>query len=406
MLRERKNRKKNADKPPHRIRRVLVVGAVATPVAVLALWIAVNRVEWLGPFVADALRAVIGVDNVTRLEDFAYGVQDRVNRTVKKDEKPRAYWEVPSASPLPASAPSASADAPSAPPPAPFRPADVGPALESWSAPGDGQWVAMESDVLPGRPPVMFKTLLHPDKSRSWAEVFVVAVDLRAVDVHLVAGRREPEATEEAAMDIERPGTIPEPHRERAIAAFNGGFKTEHGQYGMRVGDITIVKAKPGTCAIARYRDASIRIATWEKLEAQEPDMVWWRQAPNCMYEDDVIHPRLEHGFEKKWGAQLDGKTVIRRSAIGISDDNRTLFVSITNHTTAKVLAEGMHHAGARTVAQLDVNFSYPKFVTFEPKEGKRLAVALAEGFEFSEDEFIRRRQPRDFFYLTPRGTP
>jgi hypothetical protein len=48
------------------------------------------------------------------------------------------------------------------------------------------------------------------------------------------------------------------------------------------------------------------------------------------------------------------------------------------------------------------VNWSYPKFVLFEPKEpgGKRKAVALASGFEFSEDEYIRQRSRRDFFYL------
>jgi hypothetical protein len=66
------------------------------------------------------------------------------------------------------------------------------------------------------------------------------------------------------------------------------------------------------------------------------------------------------------------------------------------------VFAEAMRHAGAVDVAQLDVNWSYPKFVLFEPKEpgGPRKAVALASGFEFSEDEYIRKKARRDFFYL------
>jgi hypothetical protein len=64
-----------------------------------------------------------------------------------------------------------------------------------------------------------------------------------------------------------------------------------------------------------------------------------------------------------------------------------------------------MKHAGANTVAQMDVNFSYPKFVLFERAhgQGKRIAVALASGFEFGEDEYIRKKNPRDFFYITPR---
>jgi hypothetical protein len=62
-----------------------------------------------------------------------------------------------------------------------------------------------------------------------------------------------------------------------------------------------------------------------------------------------------------------------------------------------------MHHAGAVHVAQLDVNWSYPKFLLYEPGEGgpERKAVALAKGFEFDENEYIRKRSLRDFFYLT-----
>ena len=63
---------------------------------VVGLWVAVNRVEWLGPYVADGLRAVVGADAVASLEDFSYRIQDRINRVWRKGEKPRAYWSVPS----------------------------------------------------------------------------------------------------------------------------------------------------------------------------------------------------------------------------------------------------------------------------------------------------------------------
>jgi hypothetical protein len=386
------------------------MGAFAS---VLGLWIAVNRVEWLGPYVADGLRAVIGVDAVANLEDFAYHVQDRVNRVFRRGEKPRAYWSVPATrpkaavSPLPRPAKDDSVPAAALPP---FRPADVGPVHRSWSAPGDGEWVPIVDPDRPDDAPYMMKTLLHPDKTRSWAEVFVVAIDLRRVRPYLVPGRKEPQATEDGALDMVRPGVIPEAARDRVLAAFNGGFKTEHGQYGMAVDGVTIVKAKPGVCAVALYKDDSVRVATWDKLAAGEANMVWWRETPVCMYENGVLHWRLaDPKLEKKWGATLDGDTVIRRSAIGIDASGSVLFVSISNHTTARVIADGMRHAGAETVAQLDVNFSYPKFVTYERRKAapgeapKRIAVPLAEGFEFSEDEYIREPSRRDFFYLMPK---
>jgi hypothetical protein len=395
-----------------RLRNVALSIIVAVSAGVLGLWIAVNRVEWLGPYVADGLRSVVGVDAVASLEDFSYRIQDRVNRVWRKGEKPRAYWTVPKVQP-----PAAPKAVPPVPAPAralepeipPFALAKVGPVHQEWSAPGDGEWLPMASVERPDDPVTMMKTLLHPDKSRSWAEVFVVAIDLRRVRAHLLPGTKEPAATEDAAASMVRPGVVPPEHRDRVLAAFNGGFKTEHGQYGMFAEGQTLVKPKPATCAIAAYDDDTMRVANWDKLSSGVAHMVFWRETPVCMYENDVLHWRLaDAGLAKKWGATLDGETVIRRSAIGIDRSGNVLFVAISNHTTARVIADGMHHAGAVTVAQLDVNFSYPKFVTYEKHKSadgdiKRVAIPLADGFEFSEDEYIREPSRRDFFYLMPK---
>jgi hypothetical protein len=391
-------------------RRLLLLGLAALPAAVLGLWILVNRVEWLGPYVADGLRAVIGKDAVTQIEDVAYAIQDRFYQYYRKDEKPKAYWSVPQ--PLavptiePAAPPVVEGSTPVKPQPAPhFQPTAVGPVHASWSAPGDGQWVAIAVPDLPTLEPLMWKTLLHPDKMRSWAELFVVAMDIASIDLHLVAGTREPVATELEALELTRPGHIPNEFHQSVIAAFNGGFKTEHGQYGMALGSVTLVRPRNDVCAIALFEDDSIRIASWEKMAADRDRMKFFRQTPNCMYEDNELHPKLREGQTKKWGATLDGETVIRRSAIGIDALGKTLFMGISNNTTATAIAIGMHHAGAATVAQLDINYSYPKFVLFEKPEGgtERRAVALADGFEFSEHEFIREPTRRDFFFITPR---
>jgi hypothetical protein len=397
-----------------RLGRVLFWLAGAGVIGVLGLWIAVNRVAWLGPYVADGLRAVVGVDAVASLEDFAYRLQDRVNRVVRRGERPQAHWQVPAAPPkvaLPALPEKAAEDGNKAEAVPPFRLADVGPVHKEWSAPGDGTWVPMVDEKHGADSPYMLKTLLHPDKNRSWAEVFVVAIDLRRARLHLVAGTKEPAATEDAALSMPRAGVVPAEARDSVLAAFNGGFKTEHGQYGMFVDGTLLVKPKPGVCAIAAYKDDSVRIATWNVLEDSAPQMTFWRETPVCMYENDKLHFRLaDPTLAKKWGATLDGETVIRRSAIGIDKTGQVLFVSISNHTTARVIADGVHHAGATTVAQLDVNFSYPKFVTFEQKKNldsgetpKRIAIPLADGFEFSEDEYIREPARRDFFYLMPK---
>ncbi len=375
--------------------------AISLPVLVFLLWIGIHRIPWLGPLVADTLRAVIGVDNVTKLEDFAYGIEDRVNRFTKGDDKPKAYWEVPE-TPAVAVVDAGASTAEAGPPPLPvFQPPEPGPVHESWSAPGDGKWVPMPDFRDPDVDPRLHKTLLHPDRNRSWAELFVVAVDLRRVDLQIVAGRYEPR-NKSRKVEYERHAVIPKKHYDVVLGAFNGGFKYEHGRWGMMVDGHVLVKPRGLACGIAKYKSGKYRVEAWKILEEGADDMSWWRQTPGCMFERGEMHVGLRAENNTAWGATLDGDTVIRRSAIGLSEDRKILYVGISNHTTARAIAEGMHHAGAHDVAQLDVNWSYPKFVTFAPGEGGSdlVAVALAEGFEFHEDEYLRRRSHRDFFYL------
>jgi hypothetical protein len=389
-----------------RLRRWFAWALLAGFGSVLLLWVAVHKIPWMGPLVANSLRAVIGTDNVASLEDFAYGLEDRFNRVWKKNDKPKAYWDVKTAKrglPKPVKQP-AKQPAPNEPAALPaFAPKDPGPVHRAWSAPGDGEWLPILDARHPGDDAGMFKTLLHPDKNRSWADLFVVVVDLRRVDVHAMVGYQEPRSTKPEAAAYKRNAKIPEADHADLLAAFNGGFMTEHGGYGMRLDGVTFVDPKDKACTLAKYKDQSMGIGPWTALAAKESDMLWYRQAPNCMYVDGEMHPLLQAPNVRHWGATLDGDTVIRRSAVGMDASRSTLYVGISNHTNAKVLAEGMRHAGATTVAQLDVNWSYPKFVLYEPKgkAGQLIAVALAEGFEFSEDEYIRSRAMRDFFYLT-----
>jgi hypothetical protein len=385
-----------------RLRRWVPRIAALLGVATAVLWWAVHRFDWMGPLVANSLRAVVGVNAVAKLEDFVYGLEDTKNRLFRGTEAPQAYW---SAAPLPAPPPPAPAASSAGAPPAlaPFRPKDPGAALKSWAAKGDGVWVPILDPRRPGEQPYMLKTLLHPDPERGWAEVFVVAVDLRRATLKIVAGKREPAADNPKAEKMERPAVIPEADHEELLAAFNGGFMTEHGAYGFKLGALTVVAPIDKSCTIAEYDDGSLRIAPWPDMKADEARMGWLRQAPECMVHESKFHPGILYvSGNRKWGATLDGETVIRRSGIGLNAARDTLYVAISNHTNAKVFAKGMHHAGAVEVAQLDVNWSYPKFVLFEPKTpgGPRKAVPLASGFEFSEDEYIRQKARRDFFYL------
>lgn len=388
---------------PSKLRRPLGVGLGLVGALAVTSWVLVHSTSWAGPLFANGLRRVIGTDNVARLEDFVYDVNDRITRIRRRGEKPKAHWTVPDTKPKPLAAAVAN-DGPSWPP---FEPKAVGPVHKSWSAPGDGQWVTVEDPRHPEAPTAMFKTLVHPDPNRSWGELFVVAIDLEQTDLHAAAGTQEPKAEPPIGKEFARPGKVPPADHDRLLAAFNGGFMAEHGHYGMLVNGTMLIKPRDTSCTAVGYHDGTVEIATWKSVAHAADRMSWFRQTPACMYENNVMHVGLRHPETRLWGATLDGDTVIRRSAIGLDEARRILFVGIGNNMTARALAEGMHHAGAVDVAQLDVNWSYPKFLIYGTgKDGSLEARALMDGFEYSPGEYVSKSALRDFFYVTRRAVP
>jgi hypothetical protein len=391
----------SAAKPKRRWRRRLGIAALSLPVLVLAGWLAVHHIPGFGPLLADGLRAVFGNTFVAWLEDTAYGVEDWLYRKTRADKPAEPMWEVPAAvatPPVPASA----ADGGRVEPP--FSLAPLPPMYENVTTKGDGVWVPLVDPRKPDDRVRILKTFLHPDSNRSWSVVAVLAVDLAAVDLHAVAGRYEPESRTKDAKAYERKAVVPEGDREALIAAFNGGYKATHGDYGMKVDGVTLTPPRSLCCVVAGMEDGSLLIRDWDAVKQREPEMVWWRQTPICMYDEGEPHPALSMS-KLGWGASsVSGTTVIRRSAIGLDRDRHVLFIAIGDHVTGKSIAEAMHHAGAHAIAQLDVNFSYPKFLTYDyvaPGSKELKAVPLTDNFEFEPDQYVGGRSQRDFFYLT-----
>lgn len=398
-----------------RIKRTLVGLAIALPITIGGMWYAANTVPWFGAWLADTLRSVIGTEAVTDLEEFAYGLEDRWNRFWREGEKPKAYWDSPptatsDTAPLPppdagAAAPSASAG-PAATPDADaadFRPRDVGPFNPKYAAPGDGAWVPVPLADAPADPPLLYKTLIHPDPKRPWAEVFVVAIDLRRARIHAVAGTHEPKGTAPGAREARRPGLIPDSHVPKLIAGFNGGFKEEHGHYGMKIDGVVLIKPRPDACTVAMTQEGVLRIAPWKAVADAEGTFTWWRQTPACLVSEGKLHPAL-YDDNTNWGAALGGGTIVRRSAAGLDPDGKILFVGVSNHTSPRAMAIAMQHAGAANVAQLDINYSYPRFVLFPKNDaGQRESTSLFEGFKIEKDDYLRTPSVRDFFYVVRR---
>lgn len=252
--------------------------------------------------------------------------------------------------------------------------------------------------------PVFAKTLLHPDAARPAATLYVATFELARVKLEAVAGAVDPEAELGAAKSYVRPAIIPTAQHAALIAAFNGGWRADHGHFGMKVDGVTLLAPKDTSCTVAGYDDDSIRIGPWTDLVATEPRMRFFRQTPACLYTRGVRHAGLAAEQTTNWGAAADASPIIRRSAIGLDERGTTLFVGVSDAMTAPAIADGMRKAGAWDIAELDVNWSFPKLLVFPTNAaGQRVADSLFPGFVFEKDEYIRKRSARDFFYVTRR---
>jgi hypothetical protein len=261
----------SATKPPERRPpRWAFRTTAALTVAALGAWVAMRTLPWFGPLVADGLRGAIGSEHVTELEEAVATVEDHVQQATNNG-RARDLSDVTPAALLPAAEEGPAALAHQ------HRPANVAPPYPAVAAPSDGVWIAVP--VRTGGPPALFRTLIHPDPARSYAELFVFALDLSKLSVHAAAGSIEPKSAD-SSPSAARPGIVPEAARGALVAAFNGGFKAEHGQFGMMVDGKTLLPPKPRSCTIAATPDGTLSIAPWSKLAPAAAELAWWRRPP------------------------------------------------------------------------------------------------------------------------------
>jgi hypothetical protein len=294
---------------------------------------------------------------------------------------------------VPAPEPTAAADFP----PPPFKPP-----FDNVASEGDGIWVPVPDPGQPEGPPLMYKSIVHPDPKRSFAAVAVIAMDPSRLDFNLVAGTQEPESI--TVPKDHRPGLIPQDKFADLVVAFNGGFKATHGHYGMMIGGETFLAPRDMACTVGLFKDRSIHIGTWSEVKTTEPDMLAYRQTPPCLVEEGKTNAALSVEYNRNWGTTVSGETVIRRSAIGITHGGKVVFYALGEATTAQALAQAMQAVGATGAAQLDVNYSYPRVLFYTksaPSEPPHATSALIHDIKFQAAEYVTDASIRDFFYVT-----
>jgi len=246
---------------------------------------------------------------------------------------------------------------------------------------------------------VALRTFLQPDSERPYTLVAVVAFDLVKTDLHFVLGLKEPSkpggphGNGVIKPEDKQPGML--------LAAFNGGFIAEHGNYGAMADGVTALAARAGLATLVIYEDGEIRIGEWGKDFYVDEKYEAWRQNALMIIQNGAINPKVETGTWVEWGANLDGATVTLRSSVGISEDNQVLYYFAGPNLSMPVLADAMLTAGVHNGMLLDINPTHAHFTAMRDIDGELVAEPLyEEEMELWVDRYLGQ-WGQDFFYIT-----
>ena len=265
---------------------------------------------------------------------------------------------------------------------------------------GEGQWSAYITS--PSHQVLAYRAFLQPDPTRPYAVVAIVAFNLNATRLKFVLGTDEPVSP----VQVYRPGKIPpaDVHSGLVVAAFNGGFRTRHGDFGVMVGGITVLQPRVGLGTVAMYADGRVRIGAWGTDITSSRDILAWRQNGPLILHNGQLNPRTAVDAPGDWGYTVNGATAVLRSGLAISADGGTLYYLAGPYLTLPALATAIVATGAVQGMQLDINSYWVHFTALQTNLTPPRATPLLDSMTQSPGRYLGIWS-RDFFYVMATGS-
>jgi hypothetical protein len=241
----------------------------------------------------------------------------------------------------------------------------------------------------------------------------------------MVPGTEEPQSATGEFGD----GKIPRDPRllSRLVAAFNGGFQSTHGDFGMMVERRMVVPPKPYAATIARLRDGSLGFGTWPYELTTPAEFVSFRQNLTPLVGDGAFNPYgrewwggVPHDWEDETHTVRSGLCLTREKFVAYFYATQIDHVRLGRAMLAARCDYGLHldmnqgHTGLE-LYKVDVAENLP------PISGKLDGHWQAEGdvsdmpgWKFRGRRLVKnmqlmhfpryiRRGARDYFYLALR---
>lgn len=275
-----------------------------------------------------------------------------------------------------------------------WQPIDISPL---GTAKGEGIWLPYIENVHGDT--VAYRTFLQPDPSRPYTLVAIVAIDLSQTRLHFVLGTIEPAAPNSPP----RSGEIPKTDKVANVllAAFNGGFKARHGQFGAMADGTLILPPRDGLGTLVIYKNGEVRLGEWGQDVTITPDVISFRQNGPLVIQNGEINPRIYNNSPQDWGYTVNDVSPTVRSGVGLSADNRTLYYFCGPSLSMEMLAKSMQAAGAMNAIQLDINNYWVLFVKIQPSGSKLIPEALLPRLMVARIDRYLWDSSRDYFYIT-----
>ena len=398
----------------HRLAGLGILAGIAILLVLMGViaYAATNIWPNLGAGAADLARGLMGDKFVSGVENFVLSSEDKIKQIEYSlmETTPTAPWQTaggPVVNPAVTATSSDSAVATALPAGPTSNSTLPEPTQKGWvladvpplgSTPGEGAWTAYLRDAE--GIVVAYRTFLQPDPERPYASVAVVAFNLQATRVHFVLGYQEPASK----VYISRPARIPASDMlpGKILAAFNGGFKAQHGHFGVMMNGITLIPPRGGFGTVAIYSDGKVRLGAWGTDITPSPDIVAWRQNGPLIIQAGQINPHTAVTDPQVWGYTTNGVTATGRSALGISQDVNTLYYAVGFNLVLPALARAIQDAWAFQAIQLDINNFYTHFEAFSLGSNNSLTVVpLLDQMKGPGDQRYLTINKRDFFYVT-----
>jgi len=264
-------------------------------------------------------------------------------------------------------------------------------------ADGDGKWVVWRSPLLPNtKEPLFYRTVLHTDPDRPYAELHLVAMDMRRLSLGLRAGYEDPKP------DTGPPGSghVPKDIAPRIVATFNGAFKSTHGNYGMKAEARLLTAPVTGAATVRIDPTGRVGMGTWTSQD-DEGSVLALRQNLDALVEHGAPNPK----GRTSWGEHVDATGVaIERSALCLHHSGQPLYAWATE-ATGPSLAHGLAQAGCSYAMHLDMNpghctFALNRITSFDPLVAQ--GAVLDPRMKVNATRYVRW-SPKDFFYLALR---